>query len=63
MIATFHISEASVLQPFNYLHLIFVTIIGISMFDEVLDASIVLGAFIVVFAGLYTYWRERKLKV
>ena len=63
IIKAFNFSEASVLQPFNYLHLIFVTIIGIIVFDELLEASIVLGASIVVFAGLYTYWRERKLKV
>ena len=63
IIKAFKFSEASVLQPFNYLHLIFVTIIGIIIFDEVLDTSIVAGATIVVFAGLYTYWRERKLKV
>ena len=60
IIQAFKFSEASVLQPFNYLHLIFVSIIGVIVFDEVLTLSIVLGAFIVVSAGLYTYWRENK---
>ena len=62
IIKAFKFSEASALQPFNYLHLIFVSIIGILVFDEELNISIVMGAFIVISAGLYTYWRERKIE-
>jgi len=52
------ISEASLLQPFNYLHLVFVTIIGIFIFNEILEVPIIIGSIIVISAGLYTFWRE-----
>tara|TARA_Y100001970_G_scaffold286213_1_gene407844 strand:- start:5190 stop:5996 length:807 start_codon:yes stop_codon:yes gene_type:complete len=56
------ISEASLLQPFNYLHLVFVTIIGIFIFKEVLEIPIIIGSIIVIGAGLYTFWRENFIK-
>ena len=56
------ISEASLLQPFNYLHLVFVTIIGIFIFKEVLETPIIIGSIIVISAGLYTFWRENLKK-
>jgi len=52
------ISEASLLQPFNYLHLVFVTIIGIFIFNEVLETPVIIGSLIVIIAGLYTFSRE-----
>ena len=56
------ISEASLLQPFNYLHLVFVSIIGIFIFNEVLETPIIIGSIIVITAGLYTFWRENLNK-
>lgn len=52
------ISEASLLQPFNYLHLVFVSIIGIYIFNETLEIPVIMGALVVIGAGLYTFWRE-----
>ena len=52
------ISEASLLQPFNYLHLVFVTIIGVFIFNEVLEIPLIIGSMVVIVAGLYTFWRE-----
>ena len=52
------LAEASLLQPFNYLHLVFVTIIGIFIFKEVLETPVIIGSTIVITAGLYTFWRE-----
>ena len=52
------ISEASLLQPFNYLHLVFVTVIGIFIFNEVLETPVIIGSIVVITAGLYTFWRE-----
>ena len=52
------LSEASLLQPFNYLHLVFVTIIGIFIFNEVLETPVIIGSLIVIMAGLYTFSRE-----
>ena len=64
IIKSLQLAEASMLQPFSYLHLVFVSIIGILVFNETLDTPVLMGAIIVVSAGLYTFWREniKKLK-
>ena len=59
MIKSFQNAEASLLQPFIYLHLVFVSFIGIFIFDENIDLAILIGSIIVIGAGLYTFWRER----
>ena len=59
MIKSFENAEASLLQPFIYLHLVFVSFIGIFIFDENIDLAILIGSTIVIGAGLYTFWRER----
>ena len=59
MIKSFQNAEASLLQPFIYLHLVFVSFIGIFIFDENIDLAILIGSTIVIGAGLYTFWRER----
>jgi drug/metabolite transporter (DMT)-like permease len=46
-------------QPFAYLQLVFATLIGVTVFNEVLEPHVVLGAAVVVGAGLFTLWRER----
>ena len=60
MINAFKHSEASILQPFTYFQLVFVSIIGVLMFNEKLESEIVIGSLIVISAGLFTYWREYK---
>lgn len=56
-----HLAPASTLQPFNYSMLIAAALFGFVFFDEIPDASTVIGASIVVAAGLYVVYRERKL--
>jgi len=58
MINAFKHSEASILQPFTYLQLVFVSIIGVLYFNEKLENEIILGSIIVIAAGLFTFWRE-----
>jgi drug/metabolite transporter (DMT)-like permease len=62
MINAFKHSEASILQPFTYLQLVFVSIIGVLIFDEKLENEILVGSGIVVLAGLFTFWREHIKK-
>ena len=47
------------MQPFAYTQLIFTVIIGLTIFDEALRPAVVLGAGMIVAAGLFTLWRER----
>jgi drug/metabolite transporter (DMT)-like permease len=59
LIRSYEVAEASAVQPFAYLQLVFVAIIGITLFGEVLRPNVLLGAVIVVGAGLFTLWRQR----
>lgn len=59
LIRCYEIAEASAVQPFAYLQLVFVSVFGITIFGEVLRWNVALGALIVVGAGLFTWWRQR----
>jgi drug/metabolite transporter (DMT)-like permease len=52
-------AEASAVQPFAYLQLVFASALGVGLFGERLDAALLIGAGLVVGAGLFTFWRER----
>ena len=59
LIRCYELAEASAVQPLAYLQLVFVSILGIALFNEVLRWNVVIGALIVVAAGLFTLWRQR----
>lgn len=50
--------EAGEVQPLSYFQLVFGTIIAVTVFNEVLRWNMILGAIMVVSAGLFTIWRE-----
>ena len=60
LIKAYEVAEASAVQPFAYLQLVFASAIGITFFGETLKANVALGASLVVAAGLFTLWRERR---
>ena len=60
LIKCYEVSEAGLLQPFAYLQLLFATIIGLWIFSEKLETHLMIGAFVVVLAGLFAFWRERQ---
>ena len=62
MVKTLQVAEASVVQPFSYLQLVFGSIIGVTIFSESIDLMIVIGALVVIGSGLFTTWREYKIK-
>ena len=53
-------AEASAVQPFTYLHLVFGSILGVMVFDEVLRANVIAGTVIVMAAGTFTLLREAR---
>jgi drug/metabolite transporter (DMT)-like permease len=59
LIKVYEVAEASAVQPFAYLQLVFASAIGVVIFREDLHLATVVGAVIVVGAGLFTLWRER----
>lgn len=60
LIKCYEIAEASAVQPFAYLQLVFGAVIGVTVFSEVIEPNVAIGASIVVAAGLFTWWRERQ---
>ena len=54
-------AEASAIQPFAYLQLVFASALGLVIFGETLQTNVVIGALVVVSAGLFTLWRARKV--
>ena len=61
LIKTYEVAEASAVQPFAYLQLVFASAIGLVVFHETLAPNVAIGAGLVVAAGLFTLWRARKL--
>ncbi len=59
LIRAYEVAEASAVQPFAYLQLVFASAIGITVFQETLKTNVAVGAGIVVAAGLFTLWRQR----
>ncbi len=60
LIKAYDVAEASAVQPFAYLQLVFASVIGILVFGEVLEANVAFGVALVIAAGLFTLWRERR---
>lgn len=62
LIKCYEVAEASAVQPFAYLQLPFVAVVGVFVFGETLKLNVVLGAGLVVAAGLFTFWREHQAR-
>lgn len=63
MVYALTMAPASVLQPFNYFSLPWAIILSIVVFGHWIDAISLLGASVIVAAGLVVMWRERTRKV
>ena len=59
VIKALSMAEASVLQPFFYVVLVWATFLGFIIFDDIPDFITMIGACIIVGSGLYAWYRER----
>lgn len=59
LIKSYEVAEASAVQPFAYLQLVFVTLLGLTFLGETLRWNVGVGATVVVAAGLFTLARAR----
>jgi len=59
VVLAFRFADASVLAPFSYVQLVWVTLIGFFVFGEAPDAVTFAGAAIIIASGVYTAHRER----
>ncbi|MFK7877859.1 MAG: DMT family transporter [Paracoccaceae bacterium] len=60
LIKCYEVAEASSVQPFAYLQFVFVALIGLTVFGETLRSNVAIGAGLIILAGLFTFWRERR---
>ena len=59
--SSYRYADASLVAPFDYASMILALIIGYFVFDEVPTGTMLLGAGIVILAGVLIIWRERVL--
>jgi|TARA_B110000008_G_C16739543_1_gene472039 drug/metabolite transporter (DMT)-like permease len=60
LIKSYDLAAVSIVQPFSYFHLIFISFIGFLMFGEPLTLNIILGSIIVICAGIFTLKRQKS---
>ena len=60
MIQAFSRAQASLLAPFNYSKLIWVTVLGFLVFDDFPGLDTLIGSTFIVAAGLYVLYRETR---
>ena len=56
---TYQVAEASAVQPFAYLHFVFIALLGLTFFDEALALPVILGAALIIAAGIYSLWQAQ----
>ncbi|HYW63478.1 MAG TPA: DMT family transporter [Bradyrhizobium sp.] len=59
VVLAFRYADASVLAPFSYTQLVWVSVLGFFVFGEIPDVWTIAGATVIVCSGLYTAHRER----
>ncbi len=62
LIKAYEAAEAGTIQPFAYFQLVFVTLIALLLFGERPDKATVIGAAIILTAGLYTLIRQARMR-
>ena len=62
LIQAFGHTPVSMLAPFSYTSIVWVTITGYLVFDQLPDAWTIIGAAIVIGSGIYVFYREAYLR-
>jgi drug/metabolite transporter (DMT)-like permease len=60
LVASMRVGELSFVTPFRYTRILFALIVAVLVFGERPDALTLMGASLIVAAGLFTLWREMK---
>lgn len=58
-ILAYRAGEAAIVAPMQYSQMIWATIYGWFIFNELLDRPTIIGACVIIASGLYIVWRER----
>ena len=59
--SSYRFADASLIAPFEYASMILALAIGFFVFHEVPTLTVVIGAAVVILAGILIIWRERRL--
>ncbi|GHG26613.1 DMT family transporter [Paracoccus aerius] len=62
MVIATRIAEIAVIAPFRYSRLLFAMLLAVAVFGERPDAATLLGAALIAGAGIYSMWREARLR-
>ena len=62
MIRAFAAAPASDIAPYGYAGLLFAVIFGLLLFGEIPDGFTLIGAVVIVTAGIYVWYRERLIQ-
>lgn len=60
--AAMRVGEVSAVTPFRYTRILFALTVSVVVFSESIDSLTLVGSGIVIASGLYTIWRENKLR-
>lgn len=61
LIRAYGLLPAAEIQPITYFQLVLNVILAVTLFNEIITPNMLIGATIVVGAGLFTIWREHQL--
>ena len=62
MVVATRLAEISAIAPFRYSRLLFAMLLAVAIFGERPDAATLLGAALIAGAGIYSMWREARLR-
>ena len=62
MIRAFRLAPVAVVAPFEYLELLWASLIGYVVWNEEPAAHVWIGAAVVILSGLYITWREARIR-
>lgn len=54
--------NAGIISSFRYSRMVFALVVGYIAFTEIPDAATIIGATIIIASGIYTLWRETRLR-
>ena len=62
-VGSMRVGDIAVVAPFRYTALLWAIVLGWGLFGTLPDRTTLIGAALVVATGLYTFWREGRLKL
>lgn len=62
IVSAMRIGEVSFVTPFRYTRIVFALFLGAVVFGDTFDLPMLAGSAVIVGSGLFTVWRERKIR-